>query len=69
MLLIPVISNLNFQLPLIQTSVSHDPSEVIQICWYGDQETVLIIINANSCVALYFCEKKKQDTFLSFLQV
>jgi len=31
----------NFQ----YTSVSHDPSEIILICWFAAQETFLIIIN------------------------
>jgi len=36
--------------------VSHDPSEIILICWFGAQETVLFIINVeNSCAAEYFC--------------
>jgi len=26
------------------TSVSHDPSEISLICWFGAQETFLIII-------------------------
>ncbi len=40
------------KLQLLQSSVSHDPSEIILI-WPADQETFLIIINVeNSCVAL-----------------
>jgi len=27
--LIPMMAKLNFQLPLLQSSVSHDPSEII----------------------------------------
>ncbi len=34
---------LKFQQPLIQSSVSHDPSEIIVICWFAAQETFLII--------------------------
>jgi len=31
-------------------SLSHDPSEIILICWFGDQETFPFIINfENSC--------------------
>ncbi len=30
--------------PLLQSSVSHDPSEIIIICWFAAQETFLIII-------------------------
>jgi len=29
---IPVMTKLNFQQPLLQSSVSHDPSEIIIIC-------------------------------------
>ncbi len=32
--------------------VSHDLSEIIVICWFGAQETFLIIVNVeNSCAA------------------
>ncbi len=35
---------------LLQSSVSHDPSEIIIIYWFAAQETFLIIINVeNSC--------------------
>ncbi len=36
---------LNFQL---QSSVSHDPSEIILICWIDAKETFLIIIIAEN---------------------
>ncbi len=52
------MANLNFQKPLRQSSVSHDPSEIILKCWFGAQETFLIIINIiinYKCFALYFC--------------
>ncbi len=35
---------------LFQSSVSHDHSEIILICWFGAQETFLIINVENSCV-------------------
>ncbi len=41
---IPVIK-LIFSI-IIQSSVSHDPSEIILICWFAAQETFMIIINA-----------------------
>jgi len=25
---------------LLQSSVPHDPSEIILICWFGDQENI-----------------------------
>jgi len=40
---IPVTAKLNFQQSLLQSSVSHDPSEIILICWFGAQETFIII--------------------------
>ncbi len=33
-----------FSAPLLQSYVSHDPSEIIQICWFGVQEIFLINI-------------------------
>ncbi len=52
MLFIHVITKLDFQQPFLQSSVSHDPSENILICWSGAQEKCIIIINvANSCTA------------------
>ncbi len=33
---IPVIAQLNFQQPLLQSLVSHDPLEIIIICWFAD---------------------------------
>ncbi len=49
---------------LLQSSVSHDPSEIILICWFAAQETCIIIINTkNSCAALYF--SVNHDAFLS----
>ncbi len=45
-----------FSASLLQSSVSHDPSEIILICWFTAQETFLIIIDVeNSCAAYYFC--------------
>ncbi len=39
---------------LLQFSVSHDNSEIIQICWFDDWETFLIIINAETSRAAFF---------------
>ncbi len=45
-------SKRNFQQSLLQSSVSHDSTEIILICCFGAQETFLIIINVeNSCAA------------------
>ncbi len=43
LLIIPVMAKLNFQQPLLQSSVSNDPSEIILICWFVAQETFLPI--------------------------
>jgi len=43
-----------FSASLLQSSVSHDPSEIIVICRFAAQETFLIIINFKSCAASYF---------------
>ncbi len=41
-----------FSASLLQSSVSHDPSEIILICWFAAQDTLMIIINVeNSCAA------------------
>ncbi len=56
------MAKLNFQQPLLQSSVSHDPSESILICRFGVQEPFLIIIVDNSCTAEYFYANC--DTFL-----
>jgi len=37
--------------------VSHDPSEILLICWFGAQETfIIIIINAENSRAAYYFE-------------
>ncbi len=38
------MAELNFQLPLLQSSVSHDPSEIIFICWFGAQEIYNLLL-------------------------
>jgi len=41
-----------FSASLLQSSVSHDPSENILMCWFAAQETFPIIFNVeNSCAA------------------
>ncbi len=40
---------------LLQSSVSHDPSEIIQICCFVARETFPAIINAENSCAYYFC--------------
>ncbi len=36
--------NLNFQQPLLQSSVSHDPSQINVICWFKKKYFIIIII-------------------------
>ncbi len=45
------MEKLNFQQPLLQSSVSHDPSEIILIYWFAAQGTFLIIINVENSAA------------------
>ncbi len=47
-------TSVNFQ-PLLQSSVPHDNSEIILIliCWFGAQETSLIIVNDNDIFFTY----------------
>ncbi len=40
-----------FSASFLQSSVSHDPSEIILIGWFAAQETFIIIINVESCSA------------------
>ncbi len=45
-----------FSASFLQSSVSHDPPEIIIIYWFAVHETFLIIMNVeNSCAASYFC--------------
>ncbi len=39
------MTKLNYQQLLLQSSVSHDPSEIILIYLFGTQETFIFIIN------------------------
>ncbi len=65
------MAKLNILQPFLQSSVSHDPSGIIMLCWFDTQETsVVIIINVeNSCPAEYFCgnyaKKKNQDSLMN----
>ncbi len=43
-----------FSASLLQSSVSHDPSEIILICWFAAQETFFKINVEHSCAASYF---------------
>jgi len=40
-----------FSASLLQSSVSHDPSEIILICWFAARETFLIIIDVENVAA------------------
>ncbi len=33
---------------MLQSLVSHNPLEIILICWFGAQETFIIIINVKN---------------------
>ncbi len=56
-----------FSASLLQSSVSHDPSEIILIYWFAARETFLIIINVeNGCAASYFCGNRDAFYFSRF---
>ncbi len=57
---------LNFQQPLLQSSVSHDTSEIILISWFDTPEIFLIINVEKSCAAYHFCGNR--DFYLFFCQ-
>jgi len=44
---------MEFLASLLQSSVSHDPSEIILICWFGAQEEMSIIYIKSCCAAKY----------------
>ncbi len=44
-------AKLNFQQPLLQSSVYLGPSEIILICWFAAQEQFLTIINVENSAA------------------
>ncbi len=44
----PCSLNREFSAAILYSSVSHDPSEIILICWFGAQETFIIIINVEN---------------------
>ncbi len=44
-----------FSASLLQSSVSHDPSEIRLIYWFGAQETFPIINVENNCADLFLC--------------
>ncbi len=47
-----LMAKLNLLQPLFQSSVSHDPSDIIQVHWFAAQETFPIITSIkNSCSA------------------
>ncbi len=60
--------NAEFSASLRQSSVSHDPSEIILICWFAAQETFIIIYYVKrSCDNSCFCGKC-DNFFLLLLQ-
>ncbi len=58
---IPVIKD-EFLASLLQSSVTHDLSEIILICWFAAQETFLIIIHFSAVVLLNIFMKEKSHT-------
>ncbi len=65
-----MMAKLNFQMPLLQSSVSHDPSEIILIWWFAAQETfpiiiILLLFLKQLCCLIYviFCDIINVFTF------
>ncbi len=67
-----VMTTLNFQQSLFQTSVSHDPSEIILICWFGAQEKNIAVINVGGwgwgvvILGFLMIERVKINTIIYF---
>ncbi len=65
-----MMAKLNFQQPLLKSSVSHDPSEIILVSLFAAQETLLIIINVGIFVNTFFqgylINKKFQRTVFTW---
>jgi len=49
-----VLAKLIFQKPLLQSSVSHNTSEILQICWFNAHKAFLIIGVENICTFVDF---------------
>ncbi len=48
------MAKLNFQQPLLQSSVSHDPAEIILINLFGAQEKIIYILSMLKAVCAVF---------------
>ncbi len=61
-----------FSASLLQSSVSHDPSEIFLIWWFAAQETFLVIINVGSIRAHIFVETvlfdEKKVQYVQYIQ-
>ncbi len=58
-----------FSASLLQSSVSHDPSEIILTCWFAAEETFLIIISVEiRCAASHFYKTVAHFQMLLFLE-
>jgi len=59
-----------FSASFLQSSVSHDPSEIFLICWFEAQETFLIIISVEMLIPCWikvFISSQKNRTDLESL--
>ncbi len=54
-----------FTASLLQSSVSHDSSEIIIIYWFDAQETFLIVINVENFIFLWKLWYRFQDSFIN----
>ncbi len=61
------MAKLNLQQALLQSSVSHDPSQIILMCGIGAQETFHLIINVeNNCDTFLDSKSLRTDFFLHY---
>ncbi len=52
---IPVMTNVNFQQPLLQASLSNDPLEIILICWFRSR-IIIIKSKMKKCIFQFLWE-------------
>ncbi len=61
--------NAEFSASLRQSSVSHDPSEIILICWFAAQETFIIIIMLKGVVIIHVFVENVTIFFFYFFRI
>ncbi len=57
-----------FSASLLQSSVSHDPSEISLICWIAERFLIIIHVE-NSYAAIYFCGNHDNTSSRLFIEI